>query len=170
MAGRYLRTVRVAATLVIPLAVSDCALNGRCTYESRAALADGQVTENGLQIARAIAHIGATRGSSNRRSFSWDIIAQPLDGHMVSVALTDASQPGVIVLELPFLTQFQPATIRGVLDQEDDAPTPALGGIFELVVSNQAVLEVRTDLPSRPLVRIPLTVSAHDDWHRPYCS
>ena len=167
-----LRNLRLIMALAIPLAVSDCGLNGDCTYESRAALAGGQVTEdNGLQFAHATVHIGATRGSSNKRTLTWDIIAQPLAGHILSVALTDASQPGVIVLELPFLTQFEPAIISGVLEQEGDAPTPALGGIFELVVSNQAVLEVRTDIPSRPLVRIPLTVSEfeHDDWHRPFC-
>jgi len=162
--------LRLVAALAIPLAVSGCAMYGRCTYESRSARAEGTVTENGAEIARAMADVGGTRGSFNNRSFSWDLTSQPLDGHIVSVALTDASRPGVVVLDLPFLVQFQPATIRGVLDQRDDAPTPALGGVFELVESNRAVLEVRTDLTSPAVVRIPLTVTHHEDWFRPYCS
>jgi hypothetical protein len=123
-----------------------------------------------MEIARAAVDVGATRGSMNARHLSYDITAVPLDGHIESVALTDATRPGVIVLQLPFLPQFQPATIRGVLDQRDDAPSPALGGVFEIVAGNRAVLEVTTDLASRPVVRIPVTVTMHEDWSRPYCS
>jgi hypothetical protein len=38
------------------------------------------------------------------------------------------------------------------------------------VASNGAVLEVRTDLASRPVVQIPLTVAFQEDWYRPNCS
>lgn len=168
---RQLIAFRLAAGIAILLGASGCALlSGRCTYESRAAHAEGRVTENGMEIARGAVDVGATRGSINARHLSYDISAAPLDGHFVSVALTDATRPGVILLDLPIIPQFQPATIRGVLDQRDDAASPALGGIFELVAANRAVLEVTTDLASRPLVRIPMTVTVHEDWSRPYCS
>lgn len=168
---RLLICVRVAAAFAVPVIVSNCALlSGRCTYETRSVHAESLVMENGMEIARGTIDAGATRGSSNSRFFSFDITAAPLDGHITSVALTDASRPGVIVLELPFLPQFQPATIRGVLDQRDNAPTPALQGTFEIVQGNRAVLEVRIDLPDRPVVRMPFGVVMHEPWSRPYCS
>jgi hypothetical protein len=164
---RYARRMIAA----LPLLLSGCGLiSGACIYETRAVTAEGRVVENGTEIARGLINVGGTRDAINNRSLSWDVTAVPLDGHIISVAFTDAARPGVVILELPFLTQFQPATIRGVLDQKDNAPTPALGGIFEIVADNRAVLEVRTDLPSRPVVRIPHTVTMLENWSRPNCS
>lgn len=165
-----LRQLRFAAVVALPLAVSSCGLRGDCIYESRHVTAEGSVVENGLQIARGTVNVGGMRDGYNRRSLSWDIFAVQLDGHILSAALTDRDQPGVIILELPFLQQSEPGYIRVALDQENDAPAPALGGVFELVAANRAVLELRTDLASRPLVRIPHAVTQHGDWSRPYCS
>jgi hypothetical protein len=167
-----MRTIhlRVAAALAIPLFASNCALVSGCSYETRGVTAEARVTENGEEIARGLMNAGGIRGSENERFLSYDITSTLLDGHIQSVGFTDANQPGVVILDLPFLQQSQPATIRGVLDQLGTAPTPNLDGTFEIVAANRAVLEVRTDLPSRPVVRIPFTVTVHEDWGRPNCS
>jgi hypothetical protein len=162
--------LRFAAALAIPFIASNCALISGCSYETRGVTAEAHVMENGEEIVRGLMNAGGTRGSSNSRSLSYDITSTLLDGHIQSVGFTDASQPGVVLLDLPFLQQFQPATIRGVLDQRDNAPTPDLAGTFEIIEGNRAVLEVRTDLPSRPVVNVPFTVTLHEGWTRPNCS
>ena len=161
---------RLAFALAIPFVAANCALISGCDYETRAVTAEGSVMENGTEIARGLMNAGATRGSENGRFLSYDITSTLLDGHIQSVGFTDANQPGVIILTLPFLQQSQPATIRGVLDQRDNAPTPNLAGTFEIIEGNRAVLEVTTDLPERPVVSIPFTVTQHEGWSRPNCS
>ena len=161
---------RLALALAIPFVASNCGLVSGCSYETRGVTAEARVTENGEEIARGLMNAGGIRGSENGRFLSYDITSTLLDGHIQSVGLTDANQPGVVILDLPFLQQSQPATIRGVLDQRNNAPTPNLNGIFELVAANRAVLEVRTDLPARPVVTIPFTVTLLEDWRRPNCS
>jgi hypothetical protein len=161
---------RLALAVAIPFVASNCALISGCDYESRAVTAEARVIENGEEIARGLMNAGATRGSSNARFLSYDITSALLDGHIQSVGFTDANQPGVVLLDLPFLQQFQPATIRGVLDQRDNAPSPNLAGTFEIIEGNRAVLEVRTDLPARPVVSSPFTVTLHEGWSRPNCT
>lgn len=165
------RRLRFTIGLALPLAVSSCGVlpSGACNYESRNVTAEGRVIENGAEIARAIAGVGGTRGSSNHRSFSWSIVSVPLHGHVVSVALTDASRPGVVLHELPFHDHIHPATTSGALAQPDNAPTPALGGLYEIVASDLAVLEVRTSLASYPVLRIPLIATVQGDWYRANC-
>ena len=162
--------LRLALALAIPLVATNCALISGCSYETRGVTAEARVVENGEEIARGLMNAGGTRGSENGRFLSYDITSTLLDGHIQSVGFTDANQPGVVILDLPFLQQFQPATIRGVLDQRDNAPTPDLAGTFEIIEGNRAVLEVRTDLPARPVVNIPFTVTLHEGWTRPNCS
>jgi hypothetical protein len=162
--------LRLALALAFPLVASNCALISGCSYETRAVTAEARVMENGEEIVRGLMNAGATRGSENGRFLSYDITSSVLDGHIQSVGFTDANQPGVVLLDLPFLPQFQPATIRGVLDQRDNAPTPNLAGTFEIIESSRAVLEVRTDLPARPVVSVPFTVTLHEGWTRPNCS
>jgi len=162
--------LRFAAALVIPFAASSCALVSGCNYETRGVTAEAHVMENGEEIVRGLMNAGATRGSANARFLSYDLTSSLLYGHIQSVVFTDATNPGVVLLNLPFLPQFQPETVRGVLDQRDNAPTPSLSGIFEIIEGNRAVLEVRTDLPSRPVVNVPFTVTLHEGWTRPNCS
>lgn len=163
--------LRFAAALAIPLFASNCSLiSGGCNYETRAVQAEGSVTENGAEIARGLMNAGATRGSSNSRFLSYDITSSLIYVHIQSVGFVDANQPGVVLFDFPFIEGVPPATIRSVINQLDDAPTPNLGGTFEIVAGNRAVLEVRTDLPERPVVHIPFTVTMHEDWVRPNCS
>jgi hypothetical protein len=167
-----MRTIRLRLALAaaIPFLTSNCALVSGCSYETRGVTAEATVTENGQEIARGLMNAGGTRGSENGRFLSYDITSTLLDGHIQAVGFTDANQPGVVILDLPFLQQSQPATVRGVLDQRDNAPTPNLAGTFEIIEGNRAVLEVRTDLPARPIVNIPFTVTVHEGWSRPNCS
>jgi len=162
--------LRLALAVAIPLVASNCRLVSGCNYETRAVTAEARVTENGEEIASGLMNAGGIRGSENGRFLSYDLTSTLLDGHIQSVGFTDANQPGVVIVELPFLQQLQPATVRGVLDQRNNAPAPNLAGTFEIVAANRAVLEVSTDLESRPVVRIPFTVTVLEDWSRPNCS
>ena len=45
--------------------------------------------------------------------------------------------------------------------------SPNLGGVYETVAANLGLLDITTDLASRPRVSVPLTVTHKQDWFRP---
>lgn len=55
------------------------------------------------------------------------------------------------------------------MEQHWGEPGPLLGGIFEVRAAGDGVLELTTDLPAQPLVRIPLPVTEKTDWHEGGC-
>lgn len=160
------------AALALPLYMSGCGLiSGRCTYETRHVLADGAVMNGAMVEANGSLHVGGTRGSLNHRSLSWTITTSSLAGHITGLRLVDSTDPATTLLDLPVTYHpSSPETILGDVRQEADASSPALGGIFEIVRSNRAVLHIATDLPDRPQVTLQLTVVQSDDWSRPFCS
>ena len=164
--------VAATALAALPLYISGCALiSGRCTYETRYVMAEGRVMDGAMVVANGSLQIAATRGSQNNRTLNWTIAASSLDEHITAVRLVESTDPTKTLLDLAiFRHPSLPGTILGGEHQESDDPSPALGGIFEIVRGNRAVFEIATDLPDRPRVNIPLTVVQTEDWTRPYCS
>ena len=164
--------VRWAALVALPLYLSGCALiSGRCTFESRHVLAEGSILDGPMVVANGSLQVAGTRGSLNHRSVDWTINASSLAGHVTGLRLVDSSDPATTLLDLPIeYHPSSPGTILGGLRQEADAASPALGGIFEIVRSNRAVLHITTELPDRAQETLPLTVVESEDWNRPFCS
>ena len=162
--------LRAAVALALPLVLAECGLIDSCTFESRYVGAGGNATDGVTEIAAATVDVSATRGSLNDKSFQWSITTPSLAGHVTRISLIRSSQPVPVLLDLPVQTSAQPSVYIGGLRQQPGETTPNLGGIFEIVAANDAVLEIITDLPERPMVRIPLTVTRHEDWRRPNCS
>jgi hypothetical protein len=164
--------IRSAALVALPLYMSGCALiSGRCTYETRHVLAEGAILDGPMVVANGSLHVGGTRGSLNHRSVSLTVTTSALAGHITGLRLVDSSDPATTLLDLPITdSPSSPGTVFGELRQEADASSPALGGIFEIVRSNRAVIHITTDLPDRPPLTLPLMVVQTDDWHRPFCS
>jgi len=52
--------------------------------------------------------------------------------------------------------------------QRSGEVTPDLGGVYEAVAANLGLLEIATDLPSRPRVSVSLAVTDKRDWFRPH--
>ncbi len=162
--------LKTSAIMVVPFLLWGCPLfSGRCNYESRYIQATGSVTEGITTLATATVSAGALRGSENRRNIQWTVSAPSLEGHVTSITLVSDNPTDPVRFALT-LNQSTPFTYSGDLTQEGSQATPALGGVYEAISSGQAVIEITTDLPSRPLVTVPLAVSQKEDWSRPYCS
>ncbi|MEX2109049.1 MAG: hypothetical protein WD802_00400 [Gemmatimonadaceae bacterium] len=156
--------VRSSVAIAIPLLLSGCNL-GRCDYESRYLTAIGRVTEGIAEVAAATLTVGAVRGGLRWRDVDYRIRV-PLEGRVTSVTLILPQQPAPLRLDMPVYEQITPFEYAGGLSQRKDEQVPALGGIFEMVAAGGAVLEITTDLPARPLITLPLTITAVQDWYR----
>jgi hypothetical protein len=163
--------IKGLASMIVLLLLSGCALLGRCDYESRTVVAEGRFTEGATEVATAEITVGANRGGLEWRDFHWVITGPSLEGHVTSLALVTAAAPHTVLLDLPLNYQPEGYISISALIQYKGESSPALGGIFEVVAANGAAIEIRTDLPSRPLVRIPLSSIHESDWYRPHtCS
>jgi hypothetical protein len=170
--GRMRFYVRSAALIALPLYMSGCALvSGRCTYETRYVLAEGSIMDGPMVVANGSLQAGGMRGSDNHRHLGWTITTSSLTGHITALRLVDSTDPATTLLSLPIAYHpSSPGTLLGELRQNADETSPALGGIFEIVRSNRAVLDITTDLADRAQVTLPLTVVQTEDWSRPFCS
>jgi hypothetical protein len=157
----------------LPLALSGCQSLAGCKHEDRSVKVSGSVIEGATEVARATATFLDYKGGLNLRDFTWAVTATSLEGHITSFVLVNSAQPVPILLDLPIREPKPPSgygyAYEGTLIQRVGEATPALGGIFEILASNNAVLEIRTDLPSRPLMRLPLTVTEKHDWSHGIC-
>jgi hypothetical protein len=154
------------AILACPLILSGCRSIFSCTYEERSINASGAVVENGAEIVRAGLVVGALRGSLEWKYLD-PTISGTLKGHVSSIAFIRSGDPASVPLSIPVDPPSSPLISSGSLMQRPGEVSPDLGGVYEVVAANLGVLEITTDLPSRPLVSVPLTVTRKQDWLRP---
>jgi hypothetical protein len=153
------------AILACPLILSGCAL-GRCRWEERSVNASGAVVEDGAEIVRAAVTVDALRGGLESKSLD-RTISGTLKGHVSSIVLIRLGDAAPVPLSIPVDPPSSPLISSGGLTQRPGEVSPNLGGIYEIVAANLGVLEIATDLPSRPRVSVPLTVTRKQDWFRP---
>ena len=160
--------LRNSLALVFVTSVFGCRLITDCTYETRYVRASGTIIENGVQLARAEITVSANRGS-----LTWKSVDRAIDGtvkdHVLAIRLARSDQPGISLLDIPIDPPGSPFISGGTMIQRPADQSPALGGIYELVASGQAVVEIDTDLSSTPRFSIPLSVTEKSDWYRPNC-
>lgn len=157
-----------SATLVlIALAAAGCdLLGGRCTYEIRGYTGDGQVNDNGTEIATAHVTFSESRGSESDQSFYW-YVSGNLKGHVVKASFKDAADPARVVLDLPVLGAERTGIAEGAVGSREGAD---LTGFYSILTKSRGVIELQTDLAAMPVVTIPIVQTAVQDWTRPYCS
>lgn len=149
----------------LPLFLAGCDMVGPCSAsETRSVVALGSLTEGTTEVASALVGVGASRGAVESLWLDWDARGPSLEGHVTSMALVRAEPPYEFLVDLPLLRQPPGYLVIGNLTQREGDSYPGLGGLFEIVNDNRALMEVRTDLPSRPLVRIPLTTAGSRGW------
>ena len=153
----------IALCAILPI-VDGC---GSCTYETRYVKASGFASINGVEVATAVVTVSANRGSLTWKDFDRLIEGNSLKGHVLSIALVSADNPGVSQLDVPVDDLSRTEISSGTMIQREGETTPNLGGLYEAVSANIAVLELTTDLPSSQHVSIPLTVTERKDWYRP---
>lgn len=153
---------------LLALTLSGCNLvGGKCTYELRSLEGAGTINENGAELAAAQVTLSEQRGSLNATGLYWLVTGTTLKGHVLSAALKDASDLTQVRLDLPIASAERPEISQGAVDTRAGAN---LGGVHDLLAAGRGVVELQTDTPSRPTVRISIIAHRIGDWVRPYCS
>jgi hypothetical protein len=150
------------------LAFSGCnLLSGKCTYELRSLDAAGTINENGAELVSAQITLSEERGSLQDTSMQWLLTGSTLKGHVLVASFKDASDLSKARLDLPLASADRPEIGQGFFDTRAGAN---LGGIRDLLAAGHGVIELQTDIPSRPTITLPLTATRQGDWIRPNCS
>src|ERR1700730_18520036 len=167
---RYFNTMRIRNAFfpVLALVFAGCnLLNGKCTYEVRSLVAGSSINESGAELVSAQITLSENRGSLQGTSIYWLLTGATLKGHVLSAALNDASDLSVVRLDLPLASVDRPEISQGVADTRGGAN---LGGIHDLLAAGRGVIELQTDMPSRPTITLALVAPSVGNWIRPYCS
>lgn len=158
---------RSRALLFLGLAplVLGCGLIDDCSYEERHVTGFNAVIENGELLVRAEIVVSEMRGSEEWKALNPNITGT-LKGHITSILLTSSANTST-QLTIPLDSPSSPAISSGGLIQRPGDASPDLAGLYELIASSTAVLQITTDLSSRPSLTIPLTVTTNQNWFRP---
>ena len=152
----------------VALALSGCnLLSGKCTYEIRSFDGAGSVSDAGSELATAEITFSEQRGSLQSQSMYWLVLGPSLKGHVLSASFKDASDLSRVLLDLPLATVDRTEISQGAVGTGTGAN---LGGFHDILAAGRGIVELRTDLSSRPTVLIPITATNSGDWIRPYCS
>jgi hypothetical protein len=157
-----------ARKLLLPVFVQlvyGCGLIDDCTYEERHVTGFNAVIENGETLVRAEIVVSELRGSLEWKSVG-PAITGTLRGHVTSILLTSSANPST-QLAIPLDSPSSPSIASGTLIQRPGDVSPDLAGLYEMIVAGEAVLQIATDLPSRPSLTMPLTVTSRQNWYRP---
>ena len=150
------------------LVASNCMLlNGKCIYELRGLHATGSVQENSVEILAGEITLSEQRDSDPNKSLYWVLTGSTLKGHVQSATLSGSS-PSRALYQLPLSPPSQPTLAEGEVSDRDGVTN--LNGWYEALNANLGSIEVRTDLPDRPSITLPLRVTEAQGWTRPYCS
>jgi hypothetical protein len=158
------------ALLTALLSTSGCLLfSGRCIYELRNVITRGVITENGAETFNAELIVGEQRDHEPDKDFHWQITGATMVGHVQSISFVDKNAKSTVLYELPLFTGQQPAFLisSGAVRQSGGAK---LNGFFDILAKGRGLLIVRTDLPGKAVIEVPLPVESYQDWSRPYCS
>jgi hypothetical protein len=148
------------------LLLSGCDI-GRCIYEIRGLQASGQVIGVAADSVSANITLSEHRESDPSKEFYWAISAPAVKGHVTSAELKDAADPTHVLLSLPLGPPDRPLISENAVSTRQGLN---LSGLWVVLSANRGVIELRTDLPERPVIVIPLTVTEKQNWMRPYCS
>lgn len=165
----FSRIVRFRAGTAILLGfvqvLMGCALTRECTYEERSVTGFNAVIENGEEIVRAEIVVEELRGSLAWKTFD-PTIRGTLKGHVTSILLVNSANPSA-QFPIPLDAPSSPLISSSSMIQRPGDASPDLSGLYEMI-ANGAVLQITTDLPSRPSLTMSLTVVSRQDWIRPH--
>ena len=156
---------RTALLLGLGSFVFGCGLIDDCNYEERHITGFNAVIENGELILRAEIVISELRGSLEWKSLDPSITGT-LKGHVTSILLINSTNPSA-QFAIPVDPPSSPFIASHGFMQRPGDISPELAGLYEMIAANSALLQITTDLPSRPSVTMQLTVTDKRDWFRP---
>jgi hypothetical protein len=152
---------------LLTLAFSNCTLvSGKCSYEVRSLQAAGRIDDGGSELVSGELGLTEQRDLNPNKYMYWLLTGPPLKGHVLSAAFKDASNPSVVLLNLPIADATRTSLSEGGAEERAGAN---LDGFFELISEGRGVFELQTDQPSRPTITLPVTTTQREDWVRPNC-
>lgn len=159
---------RLAIGLVVSATSACSILSGRCLYETRAVSTETVVTDNGAELVRIMLTEFEQRDYEPGKDMSWSIISEALFGHVTSIVLVDATAKTTVLYTFPLTNiEGQHLISNGAVAESQGAN---LNGFFDLLSRSRGMLIIRTDIPGKTVIEVPLEVRSTQDWFRPYCS
>ncbi len=157
---------KIAGAVLIATQASCALLNGGCDFESRDVRAAGRIDEGGALLVSADVSVHETRGGLTQGEVHGQVDGPTLKGHVLSALIKDAAGSSRTVV----LT-VAPASSSSLAYGGEDAKSGFdLSGFHEVLVANNGIVEIKTDIPSRPTILVPLLVTLVTGWVRPNCS
>ena len=165
---RTVGAAQLAAVLLTVPMVSGCALLywDKCIYELRSVSARGEIPQSGADPIVARVQESEQRDSDPSKSMYW-VVTGPatLKSHVTSAVLRDAADNSV-----RFIFPLSPPERATIAEDATGSKAGAnLNGLFDVLSHGRGVVELGTDIPSQPVISIPLAVESKYDWNRPSC-
>jgi hypothetical protein len=142
-------------------------LSGRCVYELRGVVGNGQLIQALGDTVSAEVVLGEQRDSDPNKTMSWMIRGSAIKGRAQSITLRDEANPSQALFTFPLNTSDFPPLSNGAVAQSEGAN---LNGLFEVLAGSRGIVVITTDIPGRQTIPLKLNVTSKSDWNRPYCS
>ena len=158
---------RIASCVALVLFASGCRLLDfdSCLYELRGVEAAGTISEGGSELLYGRLNLVEQRDYQPEKSLIWQVRGAPLKGHVASAVFRDADQSKTLFV-LTLLPASTGDIAGGTANQSGGAD---LNGFYDVLAANRGVIDVRTDLPGRDSIRLPITKTFQENWYRPKC-
>jgi hypothetical protein len=160
--------LRSAFFLGSALIASGCRILTSCTYEERSIKASGSEILDGHELASAEIAVTAVRGTQEWTALQYVIRGQTLMGHVTAIELAGVRSGIGVSVKIPVFAPTSASLSAGGLTQLEGEPTPDLDGVYEVLASNGARVEISTDLSPFNRVSVLLRKSEQADWSRPH--
>lgn len=162
-AGRVHFTSTVALTALILLGACRGPFElPVCGPEQRNLGARGVITANGVQVAANLS-VAEFRETPLVTNVGYTLDGGSFKGHVTSLALVRANDPGSILMEMAIAPAVIPIIAQG------SSRSTSLNGIFDLVRSNSTVVKMKIDDQEGTVLVIPLTLLVETPWADTVC-
>ncbi|HVF38410.1 MAG TPA: hypothetical protein VM939_00830 [Gemmatimonadaceae bacterium] len=166
----HINAFRLAVVITATAVASGCTnpFSGACIYEIRSVEVSGSVTlPTTTEPIFAEMNLGERRDNDPDKFIYWRVSSTSLKGRVTSAVLKDARALTIPLYTFPLLGVERPPIVEGSVNQQMGAN---LNGFYDILAGGNGLIELRTDLPDRTLISIPLLVKSKQDWTRPNCS
>ena len=136
------------ALALAPAMTSGCMLlSGRCIYELRGVVTNGQLIQSAADTVAAEVSLGEQRDSDPNKTMSWMIRGSAIKGRVQSITLRDEANPSQVLYTFPVPVTTFPALSNGAVSQNEGAN---LNGLFDVMAGSRGIIIITTDIRAGP--------------------
>jgi hypothetical protein len=164
------RTSRLVPALAIAMASLDGCNIYACNYKTRFIATSGAAASPaiGSVTIEAMNFRDYSGGQPVPTSLTWNIEASGLVAPVTSISLRDERDTTLVIASIPVTGSGTSGRLAaGALDLETKAERDR---VFNLLSGNNGVVLVYAGAAGSPPLRLHLSVTAKENWHRPNCS